>query len=74
VSMGRLEDAVNHYERALQLPNPPRPADLHNDVGLVLAQLGRLPAAIVHFEAAIRLRPDFASARANLARALRGGR
>ena len=74
VSMGRLEEAVMHYERALQLPNPPRPADLHNDVGLVLAQLGRLPAAIVHFEAAIRLRPDFASARANLARALRGGR
>ena len=74
VSMGRLEDAVIHYERALALPNPPNAAELHHDAGLVLAQMGRLPSAIAHFEAAIRLRPDFAAARASLARAQRGGR
>ena len=74
VSMNRLDDAVLHYERALALPNPPSPAVLHNDTGLVLAQLGQRPAAILHFEAALRLRPDFAEARINLARVQRGGR
>jgi tetratricopeptide (TPR) repeat protein len=74
VSLNRLDEAVTHYERALALPDPPNPADLHNDAGIVLARLGRFPAAIAHFEAALRLRPDFAAAAANLARAKRGGR
>ena len=72
--MNRPEEAIVHYERALALPDPPSPADLHNDAGIVLARLGRFPAAIVHFEAALRLRPDFAAAAANLARAKRAGR
>jgi tetratricopeptide (TPR) repeat protein len=72
VSMNRLEDAIPHFERALQAPDVLRPAEVHNDLGIVLARLGRLDAAARHFEAAVRLAPDFAAARANLARVKRG--
>ena len=74
VSMKRLDDAVPHFERALATADAAQAPDVHNDLGIVLAMLGRLDQAIPQFEAAVRLRPDFAAARANLARAQRGGR
>ncbi len=73
-SMNRLDEAVTHYERALESADAPRPAEIHNAAGILLARLGRFPAAAAHFEAAVRLQPDFAAARANLARVQRGGR
>lgn len=74
VSMNRLEEAVPHFERGLQTVEAARAPDVHNDFGIVLAMLGRLNQATAHFAEAVRLRPDFAAARANLARAQRGGR
>ena len=74
VSMQRLAEAVPHYERALQLVAPAQSAAVHNNFGIVLAMQGKFDQAIPHFEAAVRLEPDFAAARANLARAQRGGR
>jgi len=73
-SLNRLDEAVTHYERALASADAPRPAEIHNAVGIVLARSGKFPAAAAHFEAALRLQPDFAAARANLARVQRGGR
>jgi tetratricopeptide (TPR) repeat protein len=73
-SMNRLDEAVTHYERALESRDAPRPAEIHNAVGILLARSGKFQAAAAHFEAALRLEPDFAAARANLARVQRGGR
>lgn len=74
VSMKRLDEAVPHFERALQTVEAARAPDVHNDFGIVLAMLGRVDQAIPQFAEAVRLRPDFAAARANLARLQRGGR
>ena len=41
----------------------------HNNLGLALAQQGRLDVAAGHFREAVRLRPDFRDAHSNLARA-----
>jgi hypothetical protein len=38
---------------------------------IVLASLGRMPEAVALFEEAVRLKPDWAVARDNLARAKR---
>ena len=72
--MGRHEDAVAPYRRAIALEGEPAVADLHNELGLALLQLGRVQEAIDEFRAALRIRPDFAAARANLGRARAGGR
>jgi tetratricopeptide (TPR) repeat protein len=73
-AMGRHEDAVAPYRRAIALESEPAVADLHNELGLVLLELGRVQEAIDEFRAALRIRPDFAAARANLERARAGGR
>jgi tetratricopeptide (TPR) repeat protein len=44
-------------------PNNPR---AHYNLGFPLAQLGRLPEAIGHWEQALRLKPDYAEAHNNL--------
>ncbi len=43
----------------------------HNNLGNLLAQQGKLPEAIAHFQTAIKLNPDFADAHLNLGNALR---
>jgi Flp pilus assembly protein TadD len=65
----RLEEAVAQYREALTFVSAPRAADVHNDLGVALAGLGRLPEAREAFAAALAIRPDFTDARANLARA-----
>jgi protein O-mannosyl-transferase len=49
-----------------------RPSDerAHDNLGIVLAQLGRVPEAIGHFQQALRIKPDSAMAHYNLANAL----
>jgi tetratricopeptide (TPR) repeat protein len=67
-----MEEAMVHYEHALQSPEMRQPAEVHNELGVVFAKLGRMPEAIAHFTEAVRLNPDLAAARANLARARQG--
>jgi protein O-mannosyl-transferase len=43
---------------------------IQNKLGYDLAQLGRLPEAVANYEQALRLRPEYAVAHLNLARAL----
>ncbi|WP_165233977.1 tetratricopeptide repeat protein [Aquisphaera insulae] len=46
--------------------------DLHNNLGVSRAREGDMPAAIVEFERAIQLRPDYREAHLNLANAQAG--
>ena len=66
---GRIDEAIEHYTRALELE--PGFADAHNNLGVLLARSGRLSEAATRFEEALRLRPDYPEARQNVARAVR---
>lgn len=66
---GRIQDAITEYDKAFTIGSVPLAAERHNDAGVALAQLGRRDEAVRHFEEAVRLKPDFGAARANLARA-----
>ena len=68
-TQNRLEEAVAEYREALTFVSAPRAAETHNDLGAALAGLGRFAEARDEFLAALRIRPDFPDARANLARA-----
>jgi protein O-mannosyl-transferase len=68
-TQNRLEDAVAQYREALTFVSAPRAAEVHNDLGVALAGLGRLQEARGEFQSALAIRPDFADARANLVRA-----
>jgi Flp pilus assembly protein TadD len=48
----------------------PFDARAHDNLGIVLAQLGRVPEAIGHYQQALRINPDSAMAHYNLANAL----
>jgi tetratricopeptide (TPR) repeat protein len=66
---GRLEVAVSAFRKALSLdPTPQRTYDL----GSALLRQGSMQEAIECFRAAIRLRPSFVKAQAELAKALQG--
>jgi tetratricopeptide (TPR) repeat protein len=66
---GQLTEAGIALERAVRLD--PNNADAQNNLGGVLLQLGRAPAAIIHFQAALQLTPESAEAHFNLGRAHR---
>lgn len=61
---GRLDEAAETYERALEL-EPDHPT-LHYDLGNVLFQLGQSEASIGRFREALRFDPEFAMAWHNL--------
>ena len=61
---GSLDQAVASWRESLQFR--PDDAVLHNDLGGVLARLGRVREAIPEFEAALRLDPKLEPARRNL--------
>jgi tetratricopeptide (TPR) repeat protein len=48
----------------------PAAARAHDNLGIALTEMGRLPEAIAEFETALRIRPDFADAHFNLGVAL----
>jgi Flp pilus assembly protein TadD len=47
-------------------------AEIHNDLGVALAKLGRLEDAVVHFRHAVRLDPEFRAAKDNIAKPFGG--
>lgn len=62
--LGRTDEAAREYLRAAEVERGnPR---LHNDHGILLAQTGRVAEAAERFRTALRLRPAFAEAAANL--------
>jgi tetratricopeptide (TPR) repeat protein len=62
----QYDDARRCYERALN--QQPNDADLHNNLGVVLRELGQADAAVGHFRRAIQLNPAFVDAQMNLGR------
>lgn len=64
--------AISEYAAALRLNTlqVPDAAQAHNNLALLLCQTGRAPEARAHFEEAIRIEPEYAIARFNLAELL----
>jgi tetratricopeptide (TPR) repeat protein len=66
--LGRSDDAIAHYQRALSAQ--PEDADAHYNLANVLAQTGRRADAIPHYVKALEIRPRFPEARNNLGNVL----
>jgi tetratricopeptide (TPR) repeat protein len=67
-SDGRLEEATDHYQRAIALEADYAPA--YNNMATVLRARGRLGDAVATYQRAIALRPEYPEAEYNLANAL----
>ncbi len=65
-SLGRLDDALDCYQRAISIDNDY--AEAHSNMGDLLDEMGRHSEAIVCCERAIQLKPQFAEAHSNLAK------
>ena len=61
---GRLEEALSHYSKALQL-NATHP-EIHNNLGNAFAKLGRFHQAEIHYLQALQINPEYAKAHNNL--------
>lgn len=61
---GRLADATARYRESLRFRE--RDAELHSDLGTVLAKQGRFREAVPEFETAVRLDPNLETAKHNL--------
>jgi hypothetical protein len=66
--LGRLDDAIASYRRALKIR--PDYADAHNNLGSALQSIGQLNAALDSYRKAIELEPDHAEAHNSLGFAL----
>jgi tetratricopeptide (TPR) repeat protein len=64
VQTGRVEEAIPHFLRELELR--PREAEAENNLGAALAKLGREAEALTHFERAVQLKPKYAEAWLNV--------
>jgi protein O-mannosyl-transferase len=62
--MGRNEEAIAHYRKALELK--PDNAEAHNNFGALLEKTGRTDEAIVHYRKALEINPNLAQAYNNL--------
>jgi tetratricopeptide (TPR) repeat protein len=65
---GRMQEAIGHWEQALQME--PDYAEAHDSLGVALVQVGRVQEAIGHYQQALRIKPDYDEAHYNLAVAL----
>ena len=63
-----MDDAITHYQKALQIK--PGYADAHWNFGNALLQQGSVDEAIAHYEQALQIRPGYADAHRNLGNAL----
>ena len=71
-SDGRIDEAIVHYQRALEFKSDHAPA--LNNLGTAQAAKGDVGSAVQNYERALAIDPDYASAHYNLANALlRGG-
>jgi tetratricopeptide (TPR) repeat protein len=61
---GKLAEAMQHYERALELK--PNDAEAYYNLGSALAAQGKLPEATKNYERALELKPDYAEVYNNL--------
>jgi predicted O-linked N-acetylglucosamine transferase (SPINDLY family) len=64
-ALGRLDEAVAAYHRALALA--PDNATAHNNLGLALQAQGQLADALESYDRAIALKPDYAHCQSNRA-------
>jgi tetratricopeptide (TPR) repeat protein len=64
VQSDRMEEAIPHFQRELELR--PREAEAENNYGVALAKLGRHPEALARFERAVELKPKYAEAWLNV--------
>jgi tetratricopeptide (TPR) repeat protein len=67
--VGQYDEAIAQYQEALRHPSPDDYL-AYNGLGVALISKGRTTEAIEHFRQALRLRPGYWMARANLERAL----
>jgi tetratricopeptide (TPR) repeat protein len=65
---GRMDEAIAHYQHALQIDPDCAPA--HVNLGGILLQRGKVDEAIVHFKKALQIKPGFAEAHHSLGNAL----
>ncbi len=68
LNKGRVDDAIIHYQEALQIK--PDYADAHFNLGIALAQKGRVEEAVTQYQQALQIKPDYAEAHLNLGNAL----
>ena len=61
---GQFEQAVGHYQKALEIQ--PADAIAHNNLGEVLVRAGHMDKAMFHFQTALQLKPDYASPHNNV--------
>jgi predicted O-linked N-acetylglucosamine transferase (SPINDLY family) len=66
---GRHQLAIDCLREVLRIR--PESPEVHNNLGVTLAQQGHLADAVVAFQMAARLKPDYAEAHNNLGNALR---
>ena len=68
LGMGKVREAIDQYEQALQLRSDCLEA--HDNLGNALCRIGRVPEAIGHYEEALRVFPNDAKVHYNFGRAL----
>ncbi len=68
--MGRLQEALAAYRRALGTPEGAARPETHNDFGVALARAGQMAEATEEFREAVRLNPGYQAAQQNLVKAL----
>ncbi len=64
VGVGKTEEAIVHYKESLKIN--PRSAQVHYELGVILARQGKDEEAIVHFAEALRIIPDYGEAHLTL--------
>lgn len=70
---GRIEDAITHYEQAVQIE--PGHQEVHNNLAFALLQAGKVNDAVAHLEQVVRINPNSTEGHYNLANAyLQAGR
>ena len=63
VRLGKLPEAIAHYEQALRIE--PDYAKAHYNLGNALFKLGQTTEAVAQYQEALRINPEFADAHAN---------